>query len=242
MLILIKKILEKNCFFNTLNALQFLSQGEKMSLAIDAESNVSDIEECLLIKECSFQWEEKLPQELREEATVVFKLALQLFEKIKTHSQVDIPSDKNSINDWCRFFWYNPNQFGSIGLNKEIKTTEEGQRKELANMAIKIIHEDEIGHPPYVDNIAFNDEASEFFDIMPLEFRKECAQLIKVASMFFTKLIQHTDVLIKDGGCRIADWEHFYYHDMQGIPCGYIAFSDQLNTNNRLQRLVIAEI
>ena len=52
-------------------------------------------------------WGKEVPKELQEEATLVSKLALDLFQKLKIHPNVYVPSDKNKTKDWCKFFWNN---------------------------------------------------------------------------------------------------------------------------------------
>ncbi|MEM8727711.1 MAG: hypothetical protein AAGE99_03265 [Chlamydiota bacterium] len=191
-----------------------------------------------MIEESPFRWGAEVPEELREEASSVSKLAFDLFQKLKIHPNVYVPCGKDNSKNWCWFFWTNNRgQDGAIYLNRYIKM-EKGKKKELPLINVQIRHQRDISISPFVTGVTFIEAKRESeYTTMPVELRKEAENLIKVSSLFFRKLVRHSIVTTTDGGLNIADWERFRCYNEKGYPYGSIAFSDRIHDHDRTQHL-----
>lgn len=200
-----------------------------------------------------FEWGKEVPKELQEEATLVSKLSLDLFQKLKVHPNVYIPFYKDDHTGWCTFSWTNDSrQLGWIDLSRDIEN-EKGNKKEKPFIAITIAQEKDKAKPPvakapYVDTVNFKDECNSVYPlvlniiplIMPKELRKEAENLIKLSNVFFRKLVEHPDVIVMDGVWDSSKWESFRAYDEQGKLSCKIAFSDTVTSwGDRSQKLLI---
>ncbi|MEM8727708.1 MAG: hypothetical protein AAGE99_03250, partial [Chlamydiota bacterium] len=205
-----------------------------MSAVVESDQTSSGV-----IEESPLHWDKSVPEELREEASFVSKLAFDLFQKLERDPNVYVPFDMNCIKDRCRFFWTNNRgQFGSITLNRNI-TTENENNKELPEILLRIFHEKTVSKSPFVVSSAiFTEEKKESeWTAMPVELRREAENLIKASALFFRKIVRYPDVITIDNGDKLSNPQRVQCYDKKGrLDCS-IAFSEEINRDDRLQQL-----
>ncbi|MEM8727710.1 MAG: hypothetical protein AAGE99_03260 [Chlamydiota bacterium] len=196
-----------------------------MSVTIEADQTSGST-----MEEYPLHWGAEVPEELREEASSVSKLAFDLFQKLKAHPDVYIPYNRDKLKNRCRFFWTNnQGQSGKICLDGDI-TIENGNKKELPRINVCIFYHKTLSKSPTVNSVTFAEEKmGNEWTTMPVELRQAAENLIKVAARFFRKLVQHPAVIAIDGGDRIADWERFCRYHEKGNLYSSIAFSDGIH-------------
>nr|VFK44772.1 MAG: hypothetical protein BECKSD772F_GA0070984_11953 [Candidatus Kentron sp. SD]VFK48929.1 MAG: hypothetical protein BECKSD772E_GA0070983_11509 [Candidatus Kentron sp. SD]VFK80771.1 MAG: hypothetical protein BECKSD772D_GA0070982_11544 [Candidatus Kentron sp. SD] len=203
-----------------------------MSITMDSTDSSNNI-----VLDSEFNWEENLPTGLREQATLVSKLASDLFRKLKVHPNVYVPCNKNFVKDWSSFHFSFNQKVGSISLNREILRRINNKKEEVFETFISIgqLLNSKEAHSVDIDQITFDEDEM----VMPEELQKEAKNLVKVAYAFFRELVLHPDVIVMDQGLYMENWESFKCYGRDKERIASISFREYLDDNAKFQKLKI---